>query len=148
MTVKIEGLENVLRNIQNIIPAETAKMNTRLAAAGDVLEENVKMNASLTDHSLEQLAKMGHPYSRKFPVDSGPHPDDIVHMQSGTLYGAIQHNNNMSAIASSVEVGVSENDVPYIDDLINGNSVMRPRNFLAKGLRDSKDEAQAIIGGG
>ncbi|WP_196607431.1 hypothetical protein [Pectinatus frisingensis] len=147
MPAKIEGLENVLANIRNIIPTEIAKMNSRIGLAGDVLETNVKLNASLTDHTLEDLAKMGHPYSKKKATDSGPHPDDIVHNQSGTLYGAIQRNDNMSDTVASVEVGVSESDVSYIKDLITGTPKMRPRNFLAKGLRDSKDNIQSIIGG-
>lgn len=147
MDVQIEGLDNVLNNIRNIIPSEIAKVNSRLSSAGDILEKNVKQNASLTDHTLEQLAKMGHPYSTRFAPDSGPHPDNIVHNQSGTLYDAIQRNDNLSDIVSSVEVGVSENDVSYIKDLIVGTPKMRPRNFLAKGLDDSKETVQSIIGG-
>jgi hypothetical protein len=40
---------------------------------------------SLQDHSLEDLRKLGHPYSTRFDVDSFMHPDSEVHRQSGSL---------------------------------------------------------------
>lgn len=42
-------------------------------------------HTTLTDHSLEDLANLGHPYSTKSGVDSFVHPDSFVHEQSGSL---------------------------------------------------------------
>jgi hypothetical protein len=139
MPAYIEGLQNVLANIHAIIPTETAKMNVKLAAAGVIVETAVKNQASLTDHTLKQLADMGHPYSRRYGVDSGPHADDIVHSQSGKLLANIEKNENLNTIHSVVEVGVSEDKVPYIKDLITGTK-QRPRNFIGKAFRNSLGE--------
>jgi len=148
MTVKIEGLDSVLANIRNIIPAETAKMNARLALAGGIVESNVKQHASETDHSLADLAAMGHPYSRRYSAGAAPHPDDVVHQQSGTLYANIEKSQDLNAIHSTVAVGVDESKVPYIGDLITGTSKMRPRNFLGGAFRESLGDVITTTQGG
>lgn len=138
MSAKIEGLQTVLANIRNIVPTETAKMNARLAVAGEIMEESVKNEASFTDHSLKQLADMGHPYSKRYPVDSGPHKDNEVHSQSGKLLANIEKSENLNMVRSTVEVGVDESKVPYVEDLITGTK-QRPRNFLGQGFRNALD---------
>jgi hypothetical protein len=43
---------------------------------------------SMNDHTLEQLAALGHPYSKRYSKDSFVHPDDVVHIQDGNLLGS------------------------------------------------------------
>jgi len=147
MAARIEGLQNVLQNIAMIGPIETAKMNNRIIVAGNILESAVKDHASNTDHTLKELADMGHPYSNRYTADSGPHPDDIVHSQSGTLLANIEKNQNLNTVRASVEVGVSKSNVPYIGYLINGTSKQRPRNFIGAAFREHLDEFIAITQG-
>lgn len=147
MGARIEGLNDVIANIRNIIPTETRRMNEKLVTAGILVETAVKEQASLTDHTLEDLALMGHPYSRRYPTDSGPHPDKMVHKQSGLLYANIEKNENINVVHSSVEVGVNEQNVPYIEDLINGTSKMRPRNFIGTAFHENIDEIIALLQG-
>jgi hypothetical protein len=40
---------------------------------------------SLTDHSLQDLANLDHPYANRYAIDSFAHPDEDVHIQSGDL---------------------------------------------------------------
>ena len=40
---------------------------------------------NLQDHSLEDLRKLGHPYSVRYSTNSFVHPDTQVHTQSGDL---------------------------------------------------------------
>jgi hypothetical protein len=147
MPARLEGLNAVLQNIRNIVPKETAKMNARIAIAGGIVETSVKEQASLTDHTLKELADMGHPYSKRYPVDSAPHPDNEVHRQSGLLYDNIEKQENLNQVHSTVEVGVSEDKVPYIEDLITGKGRQRPRNFIGSGFRKSLDEVIATTQG-
>ncbi|MBU2701178.1 hypothetical protein Ga0466249_002292 [Sporomusaceae bacterium BoRhaA] len=139
MPAKLEGLQSVLANIRAIIPVETGKMNARLAISGTIVEDSVKNHAAMTDHTLKQLADMGHPYSKRYSVDSGPHPDNAVHSQSGTLLANIEKSENLNMVQSTVEVGVQEDKVPYIGDLITGTSKQRPRNFIGEGFNQSLD---------
>jgi len=148
MSVKIEGLDNVLANINNILPIETAKMNARLSIAGVVAQNAITEQAGLTDHTLKQLADLGHPYSTRYTANYGPHGDDSqVHIQSGLLKTNIVKNENLNTALSTIEVGVSEDTVPYIGDLITGTSRMRPRNFIGEGFRKVKEDVQASLVG-
>ena len=148
MTVRIEGLDNVLANIRKIAPVETAAMNAKLQSAGEIVQETVETQAALVDHTLEDLAELGHPYSTRYPKNYGPHGDDTqVHMQSGHLMRSKKRTENLGTVKSSVAVGVSESDVPYIEDLITGTAVMRPRNFIGRGFSESKDEVIDILSG-
>jgi len=148
MGVQIQGLQNVLQNIAMIAHIETAKMNNKIIMAGNLVENAVKNQASETDHSLTKLAEMGHPYSRNYGTNSGPHGDDtIVHSQNGLLLANIEKTENLNSIRSTVEVGVDEGKVPYIGDLITGTSKQRPRNFIGKAFRDKLDEVRTITQG-
>lgn len=148
MSVKIEGLDTVLANIHNILPIETAKLNARLSIAGVVAQNAITEQAGLTDHTLKQLAKDGHPYSTRYPTDGSPHGDDSrVHIQSGLLKANIVKNENLNTELSIIEVGVSEDAVPYIGDLITGTSIMRPRNFIGEGFRKVKEDIKISLGG-
>lgn len=90
---------------------------------------------------------MGHPYSKRYPSDSGPHPDDEVHNQSGTLLAAVEKVEDLNQIHSTIEVGVREENVPYLEALIAGKGRQRPRNFIGKGFRDSLDEVVGLTQG-
>jgi hypothetical protein len=86
---------------------------------------------SLNDHTLEDLRKLGHPYSTRYGADSFMHKDEDVHIQSGDLLNA----------SHIVEVR------PGVMHLINtareyvflrfGTSKMRPRDPGAAALRDA-----------
>lgn len=126
-------LGNLLQNLSRVAETETAKMNSRVELAGEVLYDAVRKQASLTDHSLKDLANLGHPYSTKFPADGKPHGDDtLVHIQKGKLYNNIEKQSDIGTLRSSVAVGVSRSKVDYIDDLMTGTTKMRPRRFIQK----------------
>ena len=153
INVRIEGVDSILSNLKRAVSSEKERMDSKLSKAGNTAYKGIRAQASLTDHSLEDLA-MGsstwrpHPYSRKYPTNYGPHGDDtLVHKQSGLLYENIQKNESIGNTESKVEVGVSESDVPYIGDLVNGNPRMRPRNFISKGFELSLPEIKKEMSG-
>jgi hypothetical protein len=82
----VRGLDVVLRNLRAIGGGAKEYM---MSVLEEVMEQDVKplylKHIGLTDHSLEELRKLGHPYSRRFGADSFVHPDDYVHKQSGRL---------------------------------------------------------------
>lgn len=122
-----------------MIPINQANCIKGVNLAGELLETNMKKHASLTDHSLKDLADMGHPYSTRKSKDSGPHPDYEVHSQSGTLQENIIKNWYSTNTMAGVEVGVLESDVPYIKYLIEGTAKMRPRDFISHSAIESTD---------
>ena len=146
----VEGLENIVANLQKAVEVETAKMNNRLDSAGTLLHEAVKKRASLTDHPQWMLTMMGSPYSTRYSADSLPHNDDgLVHIQSGILYRNIEKVTDFGTMQSSVAVGVDANKTgDYIKEVIEGKPKVRPRPFIQRAFRESKDGIEAILKGG
>ena len=146
----VEGLNTVLANLNGAMLDGIAKMNERMAVAGNHLKECVKARASLTDHTQEDLDALGNPYSRRYPTDSEPHGDDgLVHRQSGILYNDIQMVMSMDngGLETNVAVGVP-NSNPHIKNLIEGKPRQRPRPFIQRAFRESKEDIATILGGG
>jgi hypothetical protein len=54
----------------------------------------------------------------------------------------------MGAMRSSVAVGVRRDDVPYIDELVYGSPLVRPRPFMQRAFTMMKPLVEDIIKGG
>ncbi len=144
----VEGLDNIKANLDKAVSKTVAKMNERVMLAGLIAEEAVRQQAELTDHSLEDLAILGHPYAKIYPADSPPHNDDsLLHIQSGYLFANIDRVEDFNSTKSSVAVGVSPDRVPYIEDLMHGNTKMRPRPFIQRAWSKHKDEVIRALEG-
>ena len=121
-----------------------------LNRAANRTKERLEQNVGLTDHTLKQLADLGHPYAKKTVNEverfnrlagtneptSIHNPWWLVHRQSGLLSRNIRivHENK-----DEVAIGVNPS-VPYLEDVIMGNSVMIGRNFPAFTLYELIDE--------
>ena len=146
----VEGLNAVLQNINGAMLDSIAKMNERMAVAGTHLKECVKARASLTDHTQEDLDRLGNPYSRRYPTDGEPHDDDgLVHRQSGILYDDIRMEMSMDngGLETNVAVGVPDSN-RHIKNLIEGKPKQRPRPFIQRAFSESKDDIATILSGG
>jgi hypothetical protein len=80
---------------------------------------------SLDDHSLEELAKLGHPYSRRYEVDSFIHPDSEVHAQTGSFREASSIRNTEGPKGPVVQL---VNTSPHYVFLRYGTRTMRMRD--------------------
>lgn len=148
----VEGLNTVLANLNGAMLDSIAKMNERMSVAGNHLKECVKANASLTDHTQEDLDNEGNPYTRnkrKGGYTNGlPHFDDgLVHKQSGLLYDDIRMEMEMDGLTTIVAVGVP-NSNKHIQNLHEGKPAQRPRPFIRKAFDESKDDLATILMGG
>ncbi len=113
------------------------KLKSKLEKAAEVLQEKMKENASLTDHTLKDLAAMGHPYSLSNPAN--PHdPPYLIHEQTGTLKDNIEITSSPQKFR--VTVGVDEDKVHYIPYLIYGTSKMIARDFLSGSFKEALPE--------
>lgn len=80
---------------------------------------------SLNDHSLEDLAKLGHPYSTRYGANSFAHPDSEVHTQSGNLVETSHIVNTATTTGCSTSI---INDSPHYIFLRYGTRTMRMRD--------------------
>lgn len=92
---------------------EANKLNAKL------LKQKARENASLTDHSLRDLARMGHPYAKRAP--NPPHPPWLIHKQTGKYLAGfysrtgrrgetwfIEFGNNAEPVAGYLEDGTTK----------------------------------------
>lgn len=109
------------------------KVLAQLEMAADIVEEKMVENASLTDHTLKDLAKLGHPYSLRNTAN--PHdPPYLVHEQTGNLKSSIERTSSPKGFR--VSIGVDEDKVPYLPYLILGTSKMIARDFITESFNE------------
>jgi len=154
-TVYVKGLDNIVINLKNLNPGQDPHFKEVCDQTAGIILGAVQKKASLTDHDLQELAQYhqfgkGHigAYSAKMGTDSGPHPDDQVHIQDGTLYNAIKSEVAITDTKVTISVSVSESDAPYVKYLIHGTSKMRPRDFLGHAWVEVKAKAVSMLKSG
>lgn len=137
-----------------ILGLENARVSMRVAgvaaieAAGLIYADAVKRNLSLTDHTLRQLADLGHPYAARhgsIQVHQGTTADirdatSQVHRQSGRLLrglrkrllgtGSRGSQLTTKSNAANYRVWVDGARVPYWKHITGGTARMLPRDPL------------------
>ena len=105
--------------------------------AGALLLEQIRKNISLTDHTLEDLAKMDHPYAKRhgsIQIHQGTtgyfitNPTSLVHSHAGKLVNALSGKFVRSRKAYKVRLNRSK--AKYAKWIVEGSKVMLPRDPL------------------
>lgn len=112
-----------------------------LKEAADALEGKISENAGLTDHSLQELADLGHPYSKTNPKNIH-RPKFKVHSQSGDLQSAI---GQVKVGKDKILVGVDASKAPHVQHVILGTSRMVARDFITGSFKQIEEELREII---
>jgi len=107
----------------------------------NLLKEKMIENASLTDHSLDELEKLGHPYAVRSP--QGLHsPDFQLHAQSGNLRDNIE----MREVSDKEYfVGVDGANVPYIRHVLRGTQFMIARDFITGSINQIRKKLNKVF---
>ena len=105
-----------------------------LKQGGELYYRAVLKNISLTDHTLIELRRLGHPYAVESP-GAPAHPDDrMVHEQTGALKASIRVG-TVQETSRRFSLFILS-DSPVMGYLIHGTSRMRPRRFHEKAYED------------
>lgn len=148
MAGSIQGGDVVLRNITTFGGRFLGHLNIVMKSIEEKLREAIKKNISLTDHTLEDLAEMGHPYASAHPAN--PHePGYQVHSQSGTMLGGLVSGTSDAAFTGSgvtaeAHAGI-EASINYAIFVIFGTSRMIPRDFLTGSLEEVRDQVFSLL---
>lgn len=141
----VAGAEVVIKNIKSFGGGFLKHVNKTMREISEMLKEEVTQNINLTDHSLAELARMGHPYRI-----GGPglhHPESWkVHIQSGQLYrsrksGIEEASIQLGRLSASAFAGVDETIAPHALNVFWGTSKMIPRDFLTPAVNVVKGPA-------
>lgn len=145
---QVLGGDLVAKNIIAFQNRFLDEVNSDMEAVATLIHDAVYENISLTDHSLQDLADLGHPYSRR--GGGGLHsPDFQVHTQSGKLlsglFKAVEHAEVVGGrLVASASIGIRDN-VEYAIHVIVGTSRMVPRDFLVGTLGQKSKESLDIL---
>ena len=158
ITAKVVGADKIIENLLKLSDSVKADAKEKVMQAGQTAHVMISDQAGYQDeHTDEWLALKGHPYSKTYKGSDYPHggDDTIVHIKTGLLNENIEMVEHYTNTEATVEVGVSMEKVPYIDNLINGfnngeaidghKGSMRPRHFIQKGFELSIDEINSIM---
>jgi len=129
-----------LRGLSYIEAEET------VAAMGEVLHVEIRENLSLTDHTLQDLADLDHPYARRHGAIQtgvlGHEPEWLVHKQSGELLGALQH--GPLGVGENYGVWLDPTIAPHAEYVIEGTKTMLPRDTLWSTAGDSRVQKEMM----
>jgi hypothetical protein len=140
----VRGIDNIINNLNSIAPRVRTHLKMAADQAVGILHDATVENCSLTCHSLEDLARLGHPYSTRYEQDY-LHDDSKLHIQSGWLISNIEKISEVDSKRVLIAVGVDEAKVEYIGWLIDGTWKMRPRDFLGNTFLQEREKLLRII---
>lgn len=143
-----------LAAMRNVGVTEKAVAQQAVAAAGKVFHAKVRQNISLTDHSLQDLADMGHPYAARHGAirihgsgsESLATPSARVHRQSGKLLQALK--SEPAPTQPGWRVGFDTSVAPHAVFVVSGTRVMLPRDVVwdtANGRLTKLEMMRAIV---
>lgn len=119
------------RDVTDWAAKQVLRASHRIAAK---LQTSMQQNITLTDHSFNQLAKMGHPYAVANPKNIHE-PPWLVHEQSGKLSDAQYNRIDTKKDSVIVLSGIDSDQAPHVGYVVHGTSKMVSRNFI-KGTLD------------
>lgn len=131
----VHGLDIAIRKLKSIGEGAPKFMAQQVSDAMHLdLWPMWLKHITLSDHTLTDLAHLGHPYSTQFGVDTFMHKDEDVHIQDGGLVNASRI--EMTNTSTGVE-GRLMNDAPEYVLLRYGTWKMRMRDPGGAALRDA-----------
>lgn len=140
MQVETGGFSATIMNLRKMRGPQLRKLEDAAAEAiGKVVHPAIQRNITRTDHTLQQLADMDHPYAKRHAsITVHPGESYVVHMQRGKLASSLQ-----SEIArrpggagggahSVVRIGFLRGPPLYAKFVLNGTKIMHGRHVLAR----------------
>lgn len=131
----ISGADIVAKNIIKYQQGFIKATNLVMRNIEGMLDQEITKNISLTDHSLQDLAKLRHPYG--FGKGELHDPNYQVHTQSGTLLSSKSSGtedadiNEGGTLKASAFVQLDPGIAPHAIFVVYGTSKMIPRPVMS-----------------
>lgn len=148
----VTGADTIAKNIKTFGDGFLKHVNKTMKKVSKVIDKEVTKNMSLQDHSLKDLARLGHSYAAKHGPTGLPIHDPywLVHKQSGQLLrskerGVTEANIAFGRLKAAAWVKLDENVAPHAEYIVYGTSKMIPRPFLLMSFNRRTNEIVAIL---
>jgi len=138
--MKVTGLDTLRTATQVHMRDMRAAMVTATDQSAELLLQEMKFLASRIDHDLEQLRRMGHPYAKDKPQGQ-PHPDWLVHIQSGELQRGLKRR-PVSLSGNKIEAEIIS-EARHTWFLLLGTRKMRSRDFVSAAIINRRSQIEA-----
>jgi hypothetical protein len=139
--MKVNGLSSVRQAMQAHLAGMREAMVEATTDSAQLLLNEMEFLTDRIDHDLKQLREMGHPYAVRNPQGQ-PHPDWIVHIQSGDLQKGLK------LLPTRLTGGMIEADIlseaRHTWYLLLGTRRMRPRDFVSAAIINRRIDVEAI----
>ena len=119
-----ENSDSVIARLKRIGKKTRIKVAKRV---GKIFFDETKNILNQRRYTLTQLAKLGHPFSVRFPKDHIG-DDREVSKQSGRLLRGLKRTTGKRKDGETISI---TSTAPYSKALITGSKLMRPRNFFS-----------------
>ena len=140
---QVQGTDVVLKNMLAFGNKFADEVNRDFKNVEKMLRAAIAKNISMSDHSLEDLADLGHPYAKRAPQHLHD-PDWMVHTQSGGMLSGLYSGTTDLSISGGTAVASAfsgiEEAIEYAIFVIMGTSKMIPRDFLNGSLEEIRDQ--------
>jgi hypothetical protein len=143
VTVTIKGLEAATEFSSLPTRAKAACFAGVVNALALGLKE-ARVIVSADDHTLKELAKLGHPYSKEHPQTIHI-PDETVHTRRGELLDGLIVNAPSGQAAGIVEGSITNTAQPLDRWIQSGTVRMRPRPYMDRVALDHGDEMADLV---
>jgi len=148
----VKGADVVAGNIKSFGGGFLKHVNKVMNKARVTLDSEVRKNISVSDHTMEELRAMDHPYAARHGSRGKPIHDPywLIHTQGGNLLsskesGVVEASITGSILKASAYVGLNETIAPYAPYLIYGTSKMIPRDVLTGSLENVREQVSEIL---
>lgn len=128
MNFEIKGAEIVIKGLQDLSVRQRAAAFAAMAPALKKLRDECERLLGLDDHTLKQLADMGHPYGFSHPQIIHQ-PDVSVHRQDDDLYDGLKVE-YPHGLSDQIIKGRVYNDDPKDKWIQGGTTLMRGRPYM------------------
>lgn len=150
MLMPVTGADTIAKNIKSFGKGFKEHVRKTMDRAGGMLDADITENMSLGDHTLADLAAMGHPYAlRHGPKGIQIHdPYWLIHTHTGRLLGSKSRGvSEVGIVGGNLKVNawvkLDEAMAPYALGIIWGTSRMIPRDVLSGSLFNKDFQARA-----
>lgn len=135
--IQVAGLEATLVQLRHSKVAVKDAAGPAIIAGGEAYRDQVRRYISLRDHSLADLARLGHPYARRHgSIRIHRKKPWQVHRQSGRMVRALRGFPITLGGQTGYEVTFNYGAAPHAAHVIQGTKVMLPRDVLWKAAHD------------
>lgn len=148
----VTGQKVIADNIIKFGGGFLKNVNRTMDGVKDILDKKVTENISLTDHSLQELSKLDHPYAARHGSRGRQIHDPYyqVHIQSGKLLrskssGTKKAEINGGQLQATAFVQLDPSIAPHAVNVVYGTSKMIPRPILQESRREVLEDAVNLI---